>query len=582
MMTWPEHLPRPQMPALRWRFLEIDEGVSKRLEEAGYPRLAAVSLALRGAKDPEEAKAFLEPRLQNLRDPWLMRDMEAAVRRTLRALEAHEPICIYGDYDADGITASALLAKFFRAVGADVKVFLPQRRRDGYGLNANRLLELRMEGASLFIAVDCGTRSVKELKNLRSLGCDVIVLDHHQPGPVLPEAVALVNPNRPDCPFPFKGLAAVGVAFYFVGALRRALVNTEKMDEKAVDLRDFLELVAIGTVADVVPLVEDNRILVHAGIRRINEQPSPATSALLAVSGMQGRPVTSGSIGFMIAPRLNAIGRLGDPRAAFDVLMASNPEEAARLAVLLDRENQARRRVEMEVLTEATAKALECAESHRIIVVHGQGWHPGVVGIVAARLVEFFHKPAVVIGVSDGLGRGSCRSIPGFDIGRAVTALEYLTEHAGGHALAAGVTLKEERLEEFVKALIELGDSQVPEDLLCPTLRVEAVARGPEINGELAELLESFEPYGLGNPEPVYALLGAKVTETRRVGKDGQHLQMFLEHEGVRLPAVWFNGMSDAVSPGDLVDVAFNVERDKWAGSVRLKVRDLKVKGLMP
>ncbi len=604
-MAWPADLPRIPLPAPRWEFLDPDPGAVEALaREAGVPRLCAAALVLRGAGDPDRARAFLNPRLQDLRDPWTLRDMDRAVARTLRAVEASEPICIYGDYDADGMTAAALLLRFLREVGTPASAFLPQRMRDGYGLNGERLAALRGEGARLFVAVDCGTRSLDEARVLRESGADLVVLDHHLPGDTLPEVAALVNPHRPDCPFPFKGLASVGIAFYFAGAVRRALIRAGRLREDDADPRALLDLVAIGTVADVVPLTDDNRILVHAGLKRIHASPSPGVAALRAVAGVADRPVTAGVLGFQIGPRLNAVGRLGDPAVALDLLVARDAEEATRLAAILDRENESRRRIEAEVLDQALRQVLEGdALAHRLLVVAGAGWHPGVVGIVAARLVEAFHRPAVVIGVADGEGRGSCRSVPGFDIGRAVTSLGDLVVRAGGHSLAAGLTVEEGRVGEVVAALRAAGDRDVPDEVLTPRLRIDAVARGPDLTPDLVERLQDLQPHGVGNPEPVFALMGARVAEARLVGRDRQHVQMVVEHEGARLGAIWFRGADNGgagLSAGDgaagegagpdrgsvgggggwtgrTVDVAFTLTLDDRTGAPRLKVRDARV-----
>lgn len=579
-MAWPANLPRIPLPPPRWEVLEPDKGAIEALSsEAGVPRPCAAALILRGADDPDKARAFLNPRLQDLYDPWLLKDMDRAVARTLSAIEAAEPICIYGDYDADGMTAAALLTRFFREVGAPARAFLPERMRDGYGLNGERLQSLRAEGASLFFAVDCGTRSHEEARDLRALGGDLVVLDHHQPGTTLPEVAALVNPHRPDCPFPFKGLASVGLAFDFAGAVRRALIRAGRLHENDVDMRRFLDLVAVGTVADVAPLLQDNRILVHAGLKRMNASPSPGVAALRAVAAVADRPVTAGVLGYQLGPRLNAIGRLGDPRAALDLLVAGDAEEAARLAAILDRENDTRRRIEAEVLEEAFRQAIETeAGSHRIVVVSGAGWHPGVVGIVAARLTECFHRPAVVIGVMDGEGRGSCRSVPGFDIGRAVTSLGDRVVRAGGHALAAGLTIEEGQIEAVMAALREIGDREVPDTLLVPRLRVDATVRGSEVTPDLVERLKDLQPHGVGNPEPVFAMRGALIAEVRLVGRDQRHVQMVVEHDGARLSAIWFQGVESeaGLKAGDRVDLAFTPTEDDRTGAPRLKVRDAR------
>ena len=569
-----------RLPPPRWEMPQQDPDVAADLQrELPVSRLCAIALARRGATTPALANAFLNPRLANLQDPWRFRDMDRAVERVVRALKANENICIYGDFDADGITATALLARFFRELGVPARTFLPDRLRDGYGLQRERLLQLRADGATLFIAVDCGTRSHDEAAALRDSGADLIVLDHHIPGPTLPDVAALVNPFRPDCTFPFKGLASVGIAFYFAGAVRRALIREGLLAEDRLDLRSFLGLVAVGTVADVVPLLQDNRILVHAGLEALNREPDPGFAALRVVAGVADRPVTTGVLGFQIGPRLNAIGRLGDATAALDLLIARDVEEAARLATVLDQENSARRRIEVEVLEEVLRRVQsDGGPAHRIIVAAGAGWHPGVVGIVAARLVEAFHRPAVVIGVNDGIGRGSCRSVPGFDIGQAVCSLQPLLLRAGGHALAAGLTIEESRIDEFRRALQDLADREVPEDLLVPRLRVEAIAEPPELTLDLVAQLQALQPHGVGNPEPVFALIAVRVVEVRRVGRAEDHLQITFERDGVRLPAIWWGGATGEFVPAndDLVDVAFTLALDERRRTPRLKVRDVR------
>jgi single-stranded-DNA-specific exonuclease len=534
-------------------------------------------LAGRGILDAEAGARFLTPRLADLNDPLAMRDMHIAVARTVAALGQVEPICVYGDYDADGMTATALLATVLARLGANVSTFIPERMEDGYGLAGDRLRDLASNGCRLVIAVDCGIRSHAEIADARTVGLDVVVLDHHEPEATIPDAVAVVNPHRVDCQFPFKGLAAVGIAFYFAGALRRALADAGTLDVAALDIRELLDLVAVGTIADVVPLVEDNRIFAAAGLKRLNENPRIGLAALKAVAGVAGKPVTSGTVGFQIAPRINAAGRLGNPRVGLDLLMAVDAEESKRHAEALDRENDARRVVCQKVLEEAIQRVEEGGgPQHRIVVSAGEGWHPGVVGIVASRLVDAYQCPAVVIGIENGIGRGSCRSIRGFDIARALESLSPMLVRSGGHPMAAGLTIRTEHLGEFTAALEALADREVPQEALAPRLNLDAIIPTGEVDRVLADEIARTQPWGMGNPEPVFGIRGVYVDDVRTVGKDRTHATMLVSDATGRLEGIWFGGADAAPQIGHCVDVAFSVILDERTGLARMKIRDVR------
>lgn len=542
------------------------------------PWPVALALVNRGLEGPEAVASFLAPSLKNLNDPLLLRDMDLAIGRTMEAMDRGETICVHGDYDADGMTSTALLASFFDQAGYPVRTFLPDRMTDGYGLNQERLRELAGEGVKLIIAVDCGTRAVDEAALLNSLGCDLVILDHHAPGPSLPDACAVVNPHREDCPFPFKGLAAVGVAFYFAGALRRALSEAGRIKRDSIDVRLLLDLVAVGTITDAVPLREDNRAFVSVGTRLLTEGPRLGLSALKAVAGIRNRPVTPGVVAFQLGPRLNAIGRLGNPGIGLDLLLARDPEEATRYADVLDRENQARREVEARVQTQAFQQ-VEDQEGvlHKVVVVWGEGWHPGVVGIVASRLVEAYRRPAVVIGVSDEVGRGSCRSIKGFDIGAALTQLSDFLVRYGGHPMAAGVTIEAGRIGDFAAALYDLADAGISDEELVPALRIDGELPFGAIDLDLVTRLSELQPYGIGNPEPVFCTSGVTIEKARRVGRDGQHLQFTLRHDDMRIPAIWWSGGSvEGMEAGGRLDVAFNAFVDDRTGLPRLRIKNVR------
>jgi len=565
--------------ASRWIIVEpAQEAVESLQVSLDLPTVVAAALVNRGIDSPEATETFLDPRLSGLGDPSLMHDMDRAVERTIEALNRNETICIYGDYDADGITSTALLASFFDMISSQVRTFLPDRIRDGYGLNADRLKELVDDGVGLFIAVDCGTKNREEADLVRSMGADLIVLDHHSTGETLPRVAALVNPHRRDCEFPFKDLAAVGVAFYFVGAMRRALVEAGRLERNDVDVRLLLDLVCVGTITDAVPLLEDNRVLVAAGLRLLSEEPRLGLSALKAVAGIRNRPVTSGGVAFQLGPRLNAVGRLGNPAIGLDLLMARDPEEASRFADKLDNENLRRREVEADVLEQAVRQVEDAGgPQHRAVVVSGDGWHPGVVGIVASKLLETYKRPAVVIGVNDGIGRGSCRSVSGFDIGEALSRLSHLLVKSGGHPMAAGLTVEPGRIADFRHSLHELADEEIDDESLVPLVRLDAELPLGTINVGLVESLRGLAPHGIGNPEPVFGAFRVEVEKARKVGRDRRHLQLSFRGDGVSVPAIWWGGgEADGPSRGDIVDVAFTLMLDDRTGRPRMKVREVR------
>jgi len=572
--------PPRQLSVSKWILDEPDPArIDELIASLGLPVPMARALVNRGMEEPEAARAFLEPSLGRLHDPLLMRDMDRAVSRTMEAMDKGESICIHGDYDADGMTSSALLASFFEQAAYPVRTFLPDRIEDGYGLNPNRLRSLVSEGVNLFITVDCGVRAVKEAELLRSLGADLVVLDHHTPGDELPVAAAVVDPHRYDCEFPFKDLAAVGIAFYFVGALRRALSNAGRLDREALDVRRLLDLVAVGTITDAVPLRGDNRVLVSAGLQRLTAKPRLGLSALKAVASIGSRPVTPGVVAFQLGPRLNAVGRLGNPGVGLDLLLARDQEEASRYADELDRENQARRDVEADVVAQAFRRVDEAGgPAHKAVVVAGDGWHLGVVGIVASKLVERYQRPAVVISMGPDESRGSCRSVKGFDIGAALAKLSHLLIRSGGHPMAAGLSVASDRIDEFTEAFSDLADNEIGDEDLLPALHIDATLSFGDLDVALVNRLAQLQPHGIGNPEPLYAAFGVTVVETRRVGREKQHLQASFEQDGVTLPAIWWNGGTvEGLDPGTQVDVAFNGMLDNRNGRPRLKVRHLRL-----
>ena len=563
----------------RWVEVPCDEAVASRLaSELRLHPLAARVLACRGLVDAGEVERFLGARLQDLPDPFTMRGMEAAVARIARALEAGEKIALYGDYDVDGVTSTSLLASFLRAAGADLVTYVPHRLVEGYGLNTGAVRKLAAGGARLLVTLDCGITSVEEVAAAAALGLDTVVVDHHTVPVALPAAAAILNPHQPGCGYPYRDLAAVGVTFCLCMALRRRLRESGRFGavRPEPNLKDALDLVALGTVADVVPLTGVNRILVRWGLPEIARSRRPGLRALKRVAGMsEGGEVTAGQVGFRLGPRINAAGRLDDAGRGVRLLLTADAAEADALAEELDRENRARQDIERQMLEEALADAAErVAEGARGLVLSRPGWHPGVVGIVASRVVEKFHRPAVLVGVADGVGKGSGRSIPAFHLYDALAACAPHLARFGGHRHAAGVTVDPAAVPAFRLAFERHAAERLTDDDLVPRCRIEGWLPPAGAPDEAAHALERLAPFGAGHPEPVFGLR-ARPASAKAVGASGAHLRVTF---GRGLEAIGFGmGGSLADCRGE-VEAAVTVGFDDWGGlrRVQLKLKDLR------
>ncbi len=562
--------------ARRWRLRSPPPVVVEQLSaEIGASPLLARLLVNRKVTEPATAAAFLDARLaEHLRSPMLFRDMARAAERVARAVAGGEPIGIYGDYDVDGVSGSAVLVRFLRALGAEPLLYIPHRLREGFGLNAAGVQQLAAAGARVMVTVDCGAVSHREIGLAADLGLDVIVCDHHQvSGTPLP-AYAVINPIEPDAGFPFAGLCGAGVAFYLAMGVRMRL---RESGGPLPDLRRYLDLVALGTIADLVPVVEENRVLVKYGLRELADSQRPGIAALRRVSGVG--QMSTGVVGFRLAPRLNAGGRLDDATRAVALLTTDDADLAERLAVALDEENRARQAIEREMLDEAIARvdAAGGVAERRSIVLASPRFHPGVVGIVASRLVERYYRPTVLIAAEDGgVGRGSGRSIAGLNLYDALAACRDCLERFGGHRMAAGLSIKLERVDELAARLDAAVTARTqPEDFV-PSVTVDAELPLRRIDAGCFADMERLEPYGMGNPEPVFLARDVRVRDRRIVGET--HLKLLLEQEGRCLPAIGF-GMADAgVAAGDRLDVLFSPMQSEWHGTeyTELRLRDLR------
>ncbi|MBR5381368.1 MAG: single-stranded-DNA-specific exonuclease RecJ [Oscillospiraceae bacterium] len=557
----------------KWIVAERDEAAEAELaERLGVPPLVAGLLRRRHIEGVEEAEAFLSPETkQAYYDPFAMKDMDRAVARIEKAIEGGERIVIYGDYDVDGITATTLLVRALSRLGANVGYYIPTRQGEGYGLHIESLERLAMEGTALVITVDCGISGEAEAEALRGR-LDLVITDHHLPGDTLPQAAAVVDPHRADCAYPFKELAGVGVAF----KLCQALYQKMRGEEFAEDF----ELVALGTVADIVPLVSENRRFVKLGLTRMKETKLAGLRALMEVTGLLDKEVTSGQVGFVLAPRLNAAGRLATAAQGAELLLAEDMERARPIAETLNEMNAERQQVEGEILEQAK-KQLESAdtEAARVLVVAGEGWHPGVIGIVASRLVELYYRPTVVISIRDGMGKGSCRSIAGFPLFDALTAAKDIVEQFGGHAMAAGLTVLPERIGALREALTAFAETHLtPEDYV-PRLVADAELRPEDVTMELVETISRLEPYGMGNPKPVFICRDLQGCDAHPIGREGKHLHFRTAASWSAPRAVgWsMSGEVSMVNAGP-VDIAYMPEIDDWNGEryVQCKLSELR------
>ncbi|MGD0949156.1 MAG: single-stranded-DNA-specific exonuclease RecJ [Candidatus Binatia bacterium] len=548
--------------------------------ELGVSPLLARLLAARGVSTPAAADGFLNARLaEHLRSPMLFRHMPAAADRVLRAISAGERIGIYGDYDVDGISGSAILVRFLRALGHEPALYIPHRLRDGYGVSEAGVRALAAAGAQVMITVDCGGVSHREIALAATLGMDTIVCDHHQvSGTPLP-AHAVLNPIEVDAGFPFRGLCGAGVAFYLALGVRLRLREAGHVD--VPDLRRYLDLVTLGTIADIVPLVEENRVLVKHGLRELMQTQRPGLVALKAVSGVT--EVSTSVVGFRLAPRLNAGGRLADATRAVELLTTEDTARAEELATELDQENRARQTIEQEILQEALFQVERDGylEERRSIVLASADWHPGVIGIVASRLVDRFYRPTVLLAIDaqTGVARGSGRSIRGLDLYEALKACRHLVEGFGGHRMAAGLSIRQERIPAFAEHFEAAVRAATRPDDFIPQIMVEAELSFGEIGDHLVQELAQLEPHGPGNPEPVFLTRGAIVVSRRIVGEN--HLKLYLRSGDRALSAIGF-GMADLpVEDGAVLDILFSPELNEWNGStsLQLRLRDLRAAG---
>ena len=542
----------------RWEFVEQEsDGVKQLAAETGYPEVFAGLLMARGVHNKAEAQRFLYPSEKNMYDPFLMKGMEAAVCRISQAMDAREKITIYGDYDVDGITATSILYLYLTKAGADVDYYLPDRMSEGYGLNEHAVRMLAETGTKVMVTVDTGISAIEECRLAKSLGMDVVITDHHECQEELPEAVAVVDAKQPGETYPFLYLAGCGVSYKLVQGLK-AYRNDQ------TDITEYLELAAVGTVADIVPLYDENRIIVSEGFRRMKHPSNMGLGKLLESAGYDfKRKITSGFIGFGLAPRLNAGGRMGDAGRGVRLFTTNSEEEAASIAADLAVENEHRKETEQLILKQVTenVEASWAIRNSRVMVVAGEGWHHGVIGIVSSRIKDMYYRPNILLSVEDGVATGSARSIEGFNLFDALCTCSDLMIKFGGHAAAAGMSLKAENVPELARRLNGYAKIHMDSQMLVPVQRPELRLKPSEVTVELIELIQRMEPFGQDMPEPLAEISG-QLSEVRKIGADGATLRMKIMDHRRSLGTVGFRRsiMADYYSAGMDVSIAGNLD----------------------
>lgn len=564
---------------MRWQQDKADNEIAAllALELETSPLLGRL-LVLRGITDPEAAHTFLNPRLSQLHDPYLMAGMREAVDRLKRAIANKEKILIYGDYDVDGTTAVVVLLAGLERLGARVEIHIPDRLKDGYGMRVPVVERAAGDGVTVLLSVDTGIREHEVVSRAQELGIDCIITDHHLPKESLPPAHALLNPRRPDCQYPDKNLSGVGVAFKLVqGLLGGGMTDALLMS--------FLKIVAIGTIADVVPLQGENRVIAKFGLEGLRRPVQAGLTALMEVARLDGRTPTAGDIAFRIAPRMNAAGRMEDAHAVIELLRTSDGVTARKIAIHLNELNSERQRAEESILNEIEERVKSQPEigGRYSLVFAGEGWHRGVIGIAAQRVVERHYRPTLVIGVEDGTGQGSGRSIANFHLLNALTDCESVFERYGGHAAAAGFTLARDRISELTERFEAYARQNLTPQDLVPLLRVDAEVDLDQMDWPVYEQLKRMEPFGMGNPTPVFVARGLRLSVPPRVVGE-KHLKLKVGNGARDLDAIgWRKGeQAKLLGPGDTIDLAFTLDENTYQGmsSLQMVIKDLQVGGV--
>ncbi|MFA4981821.1 MAG: single-stranded-DNA-specific exonuclease RecJ [Candidatus Omnitrophota bacterium] len=560
-----------------WRIKDPDPLAQDCLSSAlNISKITAQLLANRGVTDAALASDFLRSSLSSCHDPFLLKDMDKAVYRIKKAIAGNEKMLVYGDYDVDGMTGVTILYSALKNLGAIVDSYIPNRLEEGYGLNTNAIKRAHKDGVTLIITVDCGITSFKEIEHAGAINIDVIVTDHHEiVESRIPSAYAVVNPLQESCSYPFKHLAGVGIAYKLVKALYE---NTPFFAE------DFLDLVSLGTVADIAPLIGENRTLTKYGLDELNRRGRVGLKALMDVSGLKDKDISSGHIGFMLGPRINAMGRIGSPQKALELLLSDDSSAAAKIAKIMDAENRSRQKIEAKILDEALSKVEREVnfKYHRVIVLASEGWHSGVIGIVASRIADRFYRPTILISLDGKLGKGSGRSIDRFHLFEYLFRCREILSGFGGHEAACGITIEKDRIDDFRDRINEEVSKDVDENVFIPGLDIDIDIPLSMLSENVISEIESLSPFGPDNPRPVLASRGLVVKDgPRQIGKNG--FKMWVTDDNITCEAVSFGRNNlDMPAPGSKLDLAYIPAINDWQGvrSIQLELRDIQVQNI--
>jgi single-stranded-DNA-specific exonuclease len=572
-----------RLPLSKWN---INDSGNKNTEELlskefGIHPIIAQILINRGFRDIASARPYLYPSLNDLHSPFLMKDIQKGVARLIKAIHNKEKIVIYGDYDADGITSVVILLKFISQVTPFIDYYIPDRIDEGYGLKIPAIDQFKKDHVSLIITVDCGISDVEQVAHAQSLGIDTIILDHHEISGDLPPAVAAINPNREDCAFPFKGLAGVGIAYNFLIALRGSL-NKEGFwkNKNYPNLKEYLDIVSLGTIGDIAPLIDENRILTKIGLELITEGKRPGIKALKEVSGVDNQVIDSFKASFSLIPRINAAGRIASPSDAVKLLMTDDISEARVLAEKLDSYNRHRQLMEKKILSDILdiISRNDSIKEMNSMVFSSDQWHPGIIGIVASRLVELYNRPAFVISLQNGLGKGSGRSVSGFNIYKGIQQCAHLLVSYGGHYHAAGISIKKENIDEFKGMLDQIAMSNAETSDMTSQINIDAECPIESTRADWITQFELLAPFGSKNPEPLFYARNVKASAPIIVGNN--HLKMWVNSNNASRDSIWFNmGKYIHALNGATFDIVFTPQINNWNGSqdVQLKIKDINI-----
>jgi single-stranded-DNA-specific exonuclease len=567
----------------RWTLAPRPEnGIVEQLaKEINIPEVLATVVAHRGITSYGKAKEFFRPQFSDLHDPFLMNGMDIAVARIQKAIQQKECLMVFGDYDVDGTNSVAMLTLFLQQLGIETVFYIPDRIKEGYGISKTGIDKAKEGGITLLISIDCGITAHDQVEYANSLGIDVIICDHHEPTDEMPNAVAVLDPLKPNCAYPFKHLCGCGVGFKLMQGVARSL-NVEET------IYNYIDFVTLATTADIVPLVGENRTLTKMGLEHINKSPRPGIRALIESSGTQLGKISTGQIVFILAPRINAVGRLGDASRAVQLLTSDNEYTASQLAMVLEEENRNRRKIDEDTFLKAQglAESLLNVDNDPAIVLHHEAWHPGVIGIVASRLVEKYYRPTIMMTTVDGVAKGSARSIVGFDIYQALKRVEDKLLQFGGHKYAAGLTVAIDKVDEFRDAFNIVVQELMPEEIKTPEIKIDTEISLNELTPRFLKILKEFAPFGPSNMRPVFLAKNLETVGSPKIaGKD--HLRMKIKQDGQVFDAIGFNlgsMINQVKDSGTKVDLVFSIDEHEWQSSgpngpqvfPQLKIKDLR------